>query len=139
MEKLIAVNKSVFVRCPQTHNQWKSVSLWNCEKVVPERQGGMVKTTRLNSFEDLYNFCQEGELRNGEACLSLFRKKPYVRISDNWELHLNLTPKNFKWLEVKVEYIPCPHWSMDYLRRELPAADFARLCQSQGWLMCGNA
>lgn len=132
MEKLIAVNKSVSVRCPQTHQEWCAVSIWNHEAVVPERKGGMVKTTRLNSFNDLYQFCQEGELRNGEACVSLF-KKPYVRISDNWHLDLRLTPKNFKWLEVKVEYIPCPHWSMEYLRRELPAADLARLCQSQGW------
>lgn len=133
MEKLIAVDKEVRVRCPQTGEQWVLTSIWEHPRVVSEDLSGYIDTKRFEDFDTLFEFCEDGCIRNAEPYLN-WRKKPTVCVSDATLATKHfLMERNFKWFEVQVKYVHKPDWSMDYLRKNLPAEDFADLCKSRGW------
>jgi hypothetical protein len=132
-EKLIVVDKEVRVRCPQTGEEWVLTSIWNCPTVVLESWGGYQEVKRFDDFMEFFKYCFEVGIRNADAYLN-WRKKPAVWVNNVTALsHLCLMERNFKWFEARVEYIPHPEWSMEYLRKELPADDFAELCMDKGW------
>lgn len=132
-EKLIVVNKEVRVRCPQTGKQWVLTSIWDCPTVVPESWSRYQEVKRFDDFMEFFTFCLNDGIRNADAHLN-WRKKPAVWVNNVSQLsHLRLMGRNFKWFEVRVEYIPHPEWTMDFLCKELPADDFAQLCMNKGW------
>lgn len=132
-EKLIVVNKEVRVRCPQTGSEWVLTSIWDYPMVVLESWGGFQEVKRFDNFKQFFKYCFEDGVRNAEAYLN-WRKAPTVRVNNVTQLStLFLMERNFKWFEVRVEYVPKPNWSMDKLRKELPAEEFAELCKDRGW------
>ena len=132
MSKLIVTDKRVEVRCPATYNEWIVTSIWNHPRVVDEKYANYEEITRFESFEELFAVCAEGGIRNCEAEYCF--RKPFVRVNNVTGLCTNyIRPKHFKYFEVRTTYEPAPQWSIDYLRKELPADDFARLCESKGW------
>lgn len=132
-EKLIVVDKEVTIRCPQTGERWITTSIWDHPMVALESYGNGYETKRFEDFDEFFKFCESDGVRNAEPYLN-WRKRPTVRINNVTELStLFLMERNFKWVEIKVEYIPHPEWSMDYLRKSLRAEDFANLCKSRGW------
>lgn len=136
MEKLIVVDKEVRVRCPQTGERWVLTSIWDYPMVVLEDWGGHQEVKRFEDFNEFFKFCETDGVRNAEAYLN-WRNKPTVRVNNVTEMStLCLMERNFKWFEVRVEYIPHPDWSMDYLRKNLRAEDFVDLCKSRGWKIC---
>lgn len=131
MEKLVVVDKKVEVRCPQTGGEWVDTSIWEHLMVVAEGQPD--QTRRFENFQEFYNFCAEDGLRNASAYLN-WRKKPTVSVNNATQLTtLFLMERNFKWLEVRVQYIPRPDLTMDRLLKSLPAAEFAMLCEKNNW------
>lgn len=133
IEKLIVVNKEVRVRCPQTGSEWVLTTIWDTPMVVLENWSGFQEVKRFDNFKQFFKYCSEEGVRNAEAYLN-WRKTPTVRVNNVTQLStLFLMERNFKWFEVRVEYIPKPNWSMDKLRKELPAEDFAELCKDRGW------
>lgn len=131
MEKLVVVDKKVEVRCPQTGGEWADTSIWEHLMVMAEEQPD--QTRRFENFQEFYNFCVEDGLRNASAYLN-WRKKPTVSVSNiNQLTAMFLTERNFKWLEMRVQYIPRPDLTMDRLFKSLPAAKFAMLCEKNNW------
>lgn len=131
MEKLVVVDKKVEVRCPQTGGEWVDTSIWEHLMVMAEGQPD--QTRRFENFQEFYSFCAEDGLRNASAYLN-WRKKPTVSVSNiNQLTAIFLTERNFKWLEVRVQYIPRPDLTMDRLFKSLPAAEFAMLCEKNNW------
>ena len=129
----IAADYVVEVRCPQTGGEWVKTSIWSHECVVDEEANGRTQTRRYENFDALYADCEKHEIRNAEAYLGLF-KKPKIHINNVSQLSsITLTKSNFSWLEVRGTIKAHPEWSMTYLARELPIADFMELCKSNNW------
>lgn len=132
-EKLIPMHKEVKIRCPQTHGQWVTTSMWYHPVVALESYEDYQEIKRFENFEEFYIYCDVHGIRNCENYFN-WRKKPTVCVNDATNLtRYYFSARSFKWFEVKVEYIPKPNWSIDFLRKELPASSFAELCKSQGW------
>lgn len=128
---MIVVDKEVRVRGPQTGEEWVNTSIWEHPMVIDEDRPDQVR--RFENFQEFYNFCAEDGLRNASAYLN-WRKKPTVSVNNVTQLTtMFLMERNFKWLEVRVQYIPRPDWSMDRLLKSLPAEEFAMLCEKNNW------
>lgn len=133
MEKLIAVDKEITVRCPQSGNEWIEVTIWAREKIVPEAMANQSEIKTFTTFAGLYQACENGEILNCEAT-STFFGHPLVRCNNASAMGtICITEKNFKYFDVRVTYVPHPEWSIDYLRKNLCAEDFALLCENRNW------
>ena len=130
MEKLIVCDKVVRVRCPQTGNEWVKTSIWEHPIVVAENYANYTSEITFGEFEDFFRYCEEVGVRNCEPYIN-WLKQPRVWVNDVSQLcHHSIGKRNFRTFSVKVEYEPRPDWSIDFLRKELSAKDFLRLCKS---------
>lgn len=132
-EKLIVCDKIVSVRCPQTGNEWVSTSIWEHPVVILESYANFTEEKSFNNFDEFFNCCQNTGIRNCDPYFN-WLNKPKIWVNDITNLtHHDIGARNFKGFSVQVTYEPRPDWSIEYLRRELPANDFVMLCNSQGW------
>lgn len=131
MEKLVVVDKKVEVRCPQTGGEWVNTSIWDHLMVMTEERPDKIR--RFENFQEFFIFCAKDGLRNASAYLN-WRKKLTVSINNVTQLTtMFLMERNFKWIEVRVKYVPQPDLTMDRLFKSLPAAEFAMLCEKNNW------
>lgn len=133
MEKLIVCDKIVRVRCAQTGGYWVSTSIWDYPVVVLESYANYVSEISFCDFDEFFKYCKETGIRNCDPYFN-WLKKPKVWVNDVTTLsHYNIGARNFKGFSAQITYEPRPDWSIDYLRKELPAEDFVLLCKSQDW------
>ena len=133
MSKLVAADMEMRVRCPHTYNEWFYTSIWTHPCVITEDKTKESEVKRFDNFMDFFNFCSEDKLFNATAYYN-WRKKPTVRINNASAMStLFQMERNFKGIEIELRYIAKPEWSIDFLRKELPADDFIALCESKNW------
>ena len=119
------VNLQTYVRIKGTE-KWYSTSIKNHFFYAEPKE---TTTIECNTFDELLTFCKKKIIYNADINYTLFKNKPYVKISaikdsffEEWDI--TMKEKNFKPVEFKITCKEDTSPSLDFLARYLPNKDF---------------
>ena len=117
--------------------EFESTSIWwHLHLLDAEQALNRTNRTYYKTFEEFFEACAEGYVRNAEAYIGLFKiPKVLVKCGMN---HYTVTKSNFQevcvWNHTQ-EVSPLP---MSTLMEKLPAGEFAEYLRERGIALCQN-
>lgn len=129
MKKVYDCEQSISV---SPNNDFEATSIfWHLHLLSAEEALERTNRTYYETFEDFFEGCANGEVRNAKAYIGLF-KTPKVLVSCGSMNHYTITKRNFKEVCVWNHTTDVSHMTMENLMKRLPADEFAEYLRERG-------
>lgn len=111
--------------------EFESTSIWwHLHLLDAEQALNRTNRTYYKTFEEFFEACAEGYVRNTEAYIGLF-KTPKVLVKCGMN-HYTVTKRNFQEVCVWNHTTEVSHLPMSTLMEKLPAGEFAEYLRERG-------
>jgi len=111
--------------------EFESTSIWwHLHLLDAEQALNRTNRTYYKTFEEFFEACADGYVRNADAYISLF-KTPKVLVKCGMN-HYTITKRNFKEVCVWNHTKAVSHLPMSTIMEQLPADEFAEYLRERG-------
>ena len=115
--------------------EFESTSIWwHLHLLDAEQALNCTNRTYYKTFEEFFEACAEGYVRNADAYIGLF-KTPKVSVKCGMN-HYTVTKRNFQEVCVWNHANEVSHLPMSILMEKLPAGEFAEYLRERGIALC---
>lgn len=115
--------------------EFESTSIWwHLHLLDAEQALNCTNRTYYKTFEEFFEACAEGRVRNADAYIGLF-KIPKVSVKCGMN-HYTVTKRNFQEVCVWNHANEVSHLPMSTLMEKLPAGEFAEYLRERGIALC---
>lgn len=115
--------------------EFESTSIWwHLHLLDAEQALNCTNRTYYKIFEEFFEACAEGRVRNADAYIGLF-KTPKVSVKCGMN-HYTVTKRNFQEVCVWNHAQEVSHLPMSTLMEKLPAGEFAEYLRERGIALC---
>ena len=115
--------------------EFESTSIWwHLHLLDAEQALNCTNRTYYKTFEEFFEACAEGYVRNADAYIGLF-KTPKVSVKCGMN-HYTVTKRNFQEVCVWNHAQEVSHLHMSTLMEKLPAEEFAEYLRERGIALC---
>lgn len=115
--------------------EFESTSIWwHLHLLDAEQALNCTNRTYYKTFEEFFEACAEGYVRNADAYIGLF-KTPKVSVKCGMN-HYTVTKRNFQEVCVWNHAQEVSHLPMSTLMEKLPAGEFAEYLRERGIALC---
>ena len=115
--------------------EFESTSIWwHLHLLDAEQALNCTNRTYYKTFEEFFEACAEGYVRNADAYIGMF-KTPKVSVKCGMN-HYTVTKRNFQEVCVWNHANEVSHLPMSILMEKLPAGEFAEYLRERGIALC---